>query len=167
MSLRYGRLFDATVREEYERALTLAKAQLGPVLPANRTALPITAISGGTTSWQDAPLIKSRLAGGYCLRTAAQGPCAYANICEHCPNFRNDPSFLPILAAQRADAETLAADAHARGWENEAARHRKLAERLGLLITQAQASLPATRPHVSSKPARTCSATGSPSPSPQ
>ena len=140
MSLRYGRLFDATVREEYERALTLAKAQLGPVLPANRTALPITAISGGSTSWQDAPLIKSRLAGGYCLRTAAQGPCAYANICEHCPNFRNDPGFLPILAVQRADAETLAADAHARGWENEAARHRKLAERLGLLITQAQAS---------------------------
>ena len=33
MSLRYGRLFDATVRDEYQRALTLAKAQLGPVLP--------------------------------------------------------------------------------------------------------------------------------------
>ena len=28
MSLRYGRLFDATVRDEYDRALTLAKAQL-------------------------------------------------------------------------------------------------------------------------------------------
>jgi site-specific recombinase XerD len=140
MSLRYGRLFDATVREEYERALTLAKAQLGPVLPANRTALPIAAISDGSTSWQDTPLIKSRLAGGYCLRTAAQGPCAYANICEHCPNFRNDPAFLPVLAAQRADAETLAADAHARGWASEASRHRKLVERLDLLITRAQAS---------------------------
>src|SRR5919197_64660 len=33
MSLRYGRLFDHTVRTEYERALTLAKQQLGP-LPA-------------------------------------------------------------------------------------------------------------------------------------
>jgi hypothetical protein len=30
MSLRYGRLFDSTVRAEYERALTQAKAQLGP-----------------------------------------------------------------------------------------------------------------------------------------
>ncbi|OCB25289.1 integrase, partial [Mycobacterium intracellulare subsp. yongonense] len=29
MSLRYGRLFDATVRTEYERALTAAKAHLG------------------------------------------------------------------------------------------------------------------------------------------
>jgi len=62
------------------------------------------------------------------------------NICEHCPNFRNDPAFLPILAAQRADAETLAADAAARGWDGEAARHRKLAERLDLLITRTQAS---------------------------
>jgi integrase len=139
MSLRYGRLFDATVRGEYERALALAKAQLGPVLPGNQTALPIAAISG-SGGWRDTPLIKSRLAGGYCLRTAAQGPCAYANICEHCPNFRNDPAFLPILAAQRADAEALAADAHARGWAGEAARHRKLTERLDLLITRAQAS---------------------------
>ncbi len=138
MSLRYGRLFDATIREEYQRALTLAKAQLGPVLPAERTALPIAAITSG--DWKGTPLLKSRLAGGYCLRTPAQGACTYANICEHCPNFRNDPAFLPILAAQRADAETLAADAAARGWDSEAARHRKLAERLDLLITRTQAS---------------------------
>src|SRR5215470_3189379 len=67
-----------TVREEYERALTLAKAQLGPVLPER--ALPLTDITAGGR-WQDTPLIKSRLAGGYCLRTAAQGACSYANAC--------------------------------------------------------------------------------------
>jgi site-specific recombinase XerD len=137
MSLRYGRLFDATVRDEYTRALTLAKAQLGPVLPGERTQLPL-AVTGG--NWRDAPLIKARLAGGYCLRTAAQGSCAYANICEHCPSFRSDASFLPVLQLQRADAETLAADAQARGWGEEAARHRRLIERLDLLITQAHAS---------------------------
>ncbi len=138
MSLRYGRLFDTTVRDEYTRALDLAKAQLGPVLPGDRTQLPLAAISGG--NWQDAPLIKSRLAGGYCLRTAAQGPCAYANICENCPNFRSEASFLPVLHLQRADAEALAADAAARGWGDEAARHRRLIERLDLLIGQAHAS---------------------------
>ncbi|MCL4433867.1 MAG: tyrosine-type recombinase/integrase [Actinobacteria bacterium] len=31
MSLRYGRLFDTTVRAEYERALDLAKARIGPL----------------------------------------------------------------------------------------------------------------------------------------
>jgi integrase len=139
MSLRYGRLFDATVREEYERALTLAKQRLGPVLPGQRTPLPLADVTAGSR-WQDTPLIKSRLAGGYCLRTAAQGTCAYANICEHCPNFRNDPGFLPILAAQRADAQNLAADAHARGWTSEASRHRKLVEQLDLLMSRMQAS---------------------------
>ena len=138
MSLRYGRLFDATVREEYERALTLAKQRLGPVLPGQRTPLPLAGVTAGGR-WQDAPLIKSRLAGGYCLRTAAQGACAYANICEHCPNFRNDPGFLPILAAQHADAQALAADAHARGWTSEASRHRKLVEQLDLLMSRTQA----------------------------
>ena len=121
-----------------QRALTLAKAQLGPVLPGERTQLPLAAITGG--NWRDAPLIKARLAGGYCLRTAAQGSCAYANICEHCPNFRSEASFLPVLQLQRADAEALAADAAARGWGEEAARHRRLIERLDLLITQADAS---------------------------
>lgn len=33
MSLRYGRLFDATVKADYEKALALAKERLGPVLP--------------------------------------------------------------------------------------------------------------------------------------
>jgi Phage integrase family len=135
MSLRYGRLFDETVRADYERALIQAKAQLGPVLP-ERTQLPITDITGGSNNWKDTPTIKARLAGGYCLRTPAQGACAYANICEHCPNFRTESTFLPILATQRADAAALAADADARGWGTEAIRHRRLVERLDQLMNQ-------------------------------
>ena len=40
MSLRYGRLFDSTVRTEYERALDLAKSHIGPltVAPAGAPA---------------------------------------------------------------------------------------------------------------------------------
>jgi hypothetical protein len=128
MSLRYGRLFDATVKEEYERALTLAKQRLGAT-PGARTSLPLTDITGGA-DWKDTPLIKSRLSGGFCLRAPAQGACTYANICEHCPSFHSDASFLPVLAAQRADAEALARDAEERGWISEATRHRKLLTRL-------------------------------------
>ena len=44
MSLRYARLFDTTVRAEYERALDLAKGQLGPLPPpsAGRKLIPVT-----------------------------------------------------------------------------------------------------------------------------
>ncbi len=69
MSLRYGRLFDATVRADYERALTLAKVRLGPVMPDKPSQDP-------DGDRRELPLVKSRMAGGYCLRTAAQGLCA-------------------------------------------------------------------------------------------
>ncbi|WP_219420301.1 tyrosine-type recombinase/integrase [Pseudonocardia nigra] len=148
MSLRYGRLFDTTVRSEYERALTQAKAALatepthapattGTPLPAATglgAPLPLVDITRGG-DWRDTPTIKSRLAGGFCLRAPAQGSCPYANICEHCPNFRTDPGFLAVLGAQHADAAALAADAEARGWADEAHRHRRLADRLDELIT--------------------------------
>jgi len=72
MSLRYRKLFDATVRTEYERALTLAKDHLA-ILPTGPTTknLPLTDITGGG-DWKDTPTIKSRLAGGFCLRAPAQ-----------------------------------------------------------------------------------------------
>lgn len=135
MSLRYGRLFDTTVRADYQRALELAKSRLGPVLPEQRTTLALTDITPG--DWRDAPLIKARLAGGYCLRTQAQGVCPYTNICEHCPNFRADHAFLAVLGAQRADAAALAADAEQRGWSDEATRHRQLVERLDEIMNRA------------------------------
>jgi len=133
MSLRYGRLFDATVRADYEKALTLAKDRLGPVLP-ERTSVALD------TDWRSAPLIKARLGAGYCVRALAQGSCAYTNICEHCPNFRSDATFLPILLTQRVDTEGLMADAKARGWGEEAARHRRLIERLDRLISDAESA---------------------------
>ena len=136
MSLRYGRLFDSTVRTEYERALTAATAHLGTLPaepPQGRVSLPI--VEG---DWKNAPAVKARLAGGFCIRAQVQGPCAYANICEHCPNFRTDTGYLPVLAAQRADTETLARDAEARGWTGEAERHRRLIERLDAHISQTQ-----------------------------
>jgi hypothetical protein len=137
MSLRYGRLFDTTVRAEYERALHLAKQQTRTPTPARR-ALPLADITGGG-DWKDTPLLKSRLAGGFCLRAPTQGACTYANICEHCPSFHAAPSSLPVLAAQRVDAEALAADAEKRGWITEAERHHRLITQLDTLISKAQA----------------------------
>ena len=131
MSLRYGRLFDTTVRAEYERALELAKARIGG-LPTGPRRIPVS--SG---DWRQAPFIKARLAGGYCLRAPAQGACPYANICEHCPSFRTDAASVSVLGAQRLDAQALAADAEARGWLDEAERHQRLVARLDTLMGEA------------------------------
>lgn len=60
MSLRYGRFFDATVRADHEHALTLAKERLGRVRPDAPTSEP-------EGDWRELPLIKSRMAGGFCL----------------------------------------------------------------------------------------------------
>nr|MDQ3344510.1 site-specific integrase [Actinomycetota bacterium] len=151
MSLRYGRLFDTTVREEYERALTQTKAQLetatvtpaapGAVVGGVGTPLPLVQVTGGA-DWKDTATIKSRLSGGFCMRAPAQGSCAYANICEHCPNFRTDSGYLSVLGAQRADTLALASDAEARGWAAEADRHRQLADRLDQLISHTSAENP-------------------------
>jgi hypothetical protein len=59
------------------------------------------------------------------------------NICEHCPSFRTDAASISVLGAQRVDAEALAADAEARGWLEEADRHRRLVARLDLLLAEA------------------------------
>ena len=50
-----------------------------------------------------------------------------------------EASFLPILLLQRVDAEALAADAVARGWGDEVARHRRLIERIDAAIAKANA----------------------------
>lgn len=137
MSLRYGKLFNSTVRADYERALAQAKAQIGQPLGAT-APLPLAEITS-QSDWRQAPLIKARLAGGYCVRSAAQGVCPYANVCEHCPNLRTDAAFLSVLSAQQNDAALLAKDAEQRGWGEEAERHRRLIARLEQLIDQTRA----------------------------
>ena len=122
------------MRAEYERALELAKARIGS-LPEGPKRIPVT----GDGDWREAPAIKARLAGGYCLRAPAQGACPYANICEHCPSFRTDPASVSVLSAQRIDSEALLVDAEARGWIEEADRHRRLVARLDALLGEANA----------------------------
>ena len=135
MTLRYASIASPTVRAAYEAAMGKVRARKVLVVgPAGKTPIP------DRVEWLRSEMLKTRVAHGYCARDLVAEACPYANICEHCPNFRSDPAFLPILAAQRADAQALATDAHARGWTSEASRHRKLIEQLDLLMSQMQAS---------------------------
>ena len=135
MSLRYGHLFDTTIRAEYERALDLAKTRIG-ALPA---PTPTPRAEADTRNWRTTPTVKTALAGGYCLRAPVQGSCPYANICEHCPSFHTTSDYIPVLTQQREDATALADDATGRGWDSETERHLKLINRINDLITAADA----------------------------
>ena len=55
MSLRYARLFDSTVRADYERALAQAKTILTVPSPAGQAMLPVTDITGGNAGWKRHP----------------------------------------------------------------------------------------------------------------
>jgi hypothetical protein len=122
MSLRYGHLFDTTIRAEYERALEVAKSRVG-ALPEPCTT---PCAEPDALDWRTTETIKTGLGGGYCLRATVQGSCSYANICEHCPSCHTTSGYIPVLTQQRDQATALAADATGRGWDSETERHLKL-----------------------------------------
>jgi hypothetical protein len=125
------RTCDHTVRTEYERALDLAKSHIGG-LPTTGPQLPITDVTGaqleGLTS--DQITAHRRLLPASPPRKArARMPTSASTA----PAFTPTPHVV-VLAAQRIDAQELAADAAERGWIDEADRHRKLIARLDTLI---------------------------------
>ncbi len=133
MSLRYGQMYDATVREAWEMAQSRVKQtyseRMGelPVLPA---------MSGGraATDWMAQHRRKTRLAHGYCLRDIQQKACPYANICEHCPVFVPLPEARPVLEQELAETRLLLKDAQLRQWDDERQRHQVTIERLEFLL---------------------------------
>lgn len=136
MSLRYGRLFDTTVRAECERALDLAKQQ-ARTPPAGRTALPLADITSGKDLKDTAGQVQARR-----LLLPARARLGCLHLRQHLralPQLRRGGKLPAGPGRQRADAAALAQDAWKRGWITEADRHKALISRLGALISQAQA----------------------------
>ena len=123
MTLRYAKLASPTVAAAYQAAMNTIRA---------RQPLPIIAIGGAPVipdrvEWLTSEMLKTRVAHGYCSRTPAAGACPYANICEQCDNYVPAPDAAPTLQAQLDDVTALHEDAQQRGWDDEAARHQRVA----------------------------------------
>lgn len=123
MTLRYATLASPTLRNAYDDSIGKLRRQL-TLTPVGRPIIP------DKVTWLSSEMLKTRLAHGYCSRHEAQGACPYANICETCENFTTAPEFAPTLTAQLEDIRTLQADATTRGWDDEAARHDRVAAAL-------------------------------------
>jgi site-specific recombinase XerD len=137
MSLRYGHLFDSTVRQQYEQALEKVKRQYAPdmyELPVIQPKPPCASIPPAASDWMEEHTLKTRLAHGYYQRQLHEQACPYANICEGCSSFVPLPEARPVFQQQLQDARLLVKDAVARGWDGEVERHKALVGRLESLL---------------------------------
>lgn len=119
MTIRYARLASPTLKAVYDQAIGKIRPRI-PVAPAGRPAIP------DRVEWLAAEMLKTRVAHGYCSRDLAADACAYANICETCPNYVTTTEFAPAIAAQLDDLRQLRDDADTRGWASETARHQRV-----------------------------------------
>ena len=124
MTIRYAQLASPTLRAAYDQAVGKLRRRI-PVAPV---------IAGKVVphdvEWLRAEMLKTRVAHGYCSRDLTAEACAYANICETCPNFTTTPEFVPALTDQLDDIRKLRDDAHQRGWTSEVARHQHVIDSL-------------------------------------
>ena len=113
MSLRYGRLFDTTVRAEYERALDLAKSRIG-TLPAPPSQQP----APDAQDWRS-PHRQDRPRRRPLPPRTRPGTLPLRQHLRALPQLPRGHVDLPVLTRQRDDAATLADDATNRGWDAE------------------------------------------------
>jgi integrase len=123
MTLRYATLASPTLRSSYDEAIGKLRSSI-PLLLDGRQAPP------SRVDWVASEFLKTRLGAGTCSRHLAAGACPYANVCETCDNFLPRPEDADALHRQLADVEALRADAGARGWDGEVARHDRVAQAL-------------------------------------
>lgn len=121
MTIRYARLASPTLRAAYEEAAGKMARRI-PLAPTGRPAVP------DRVEWLASEMLKTRVAHGFCSRELAAEACAYANICETCPNFVPSHEFVATLEAQLADVRLLQQDAADRGWASEAVRHQRVVD---------------------------------------
>lgn len=131
MTIRYARLASPTLRAAYDQAIGKMRRLL-PLAPTSPPPVP------DRVEWLQAEMLKTRVAHGYCSRELAAEACAYANICETCPNYTTAPEFVPAITAQRADIQILHDDAQQRGWTSETARHQRVLDSLDQRLARLQ-----------------------------
>lgn len=119
MTIRYAHLASPTLKAVYDQAIGKIRPRI-PVAPAGRPAIP------DRVEWLATEMLKTRVAHGFCSRDLAAEACAYANICETCPNYVTTTEFAPAIAAQLDDIRQLRDDADTRGWTSETARHQRV-----------------------------------------
>jgi len=128
MTLRYAHIFNESVRDEYIKALDILKPKYSQGI--------FNVENKNSINWMEIkkPLIKTRLANGYCIRTLDQGICKHANVCESCGNFQTGSAFGDIIKSQITEEKAILNDACKYQLESEILRHKNIIKSLEKLL---------------------------------
>ncbi len=135
-ALIYAQIADREVLDDYLSALGPGAPVAGPAAETLRTG----AFTPAEIEWLTCNYLKNELELGHCLRLPEEGPCE-CDLYLTCPKFFTTRAKAPHWRLRRRIEMTLAADAHARGWSAEAARHEQLARRCEEFLTDLSAPL--------------------------
>jgi integrase len=129
MSMTYANISDPVVLADYQSVLQPGALIAGPLADALRAGK----LGQDALDWLKTNFYKTELELGHCLRLPAEGPCE-CDLYLTCAKFVTTPQYAPRLRERLCLERQLADDARERGWEREADRHERVADRLrGLL----------------------------------
>lgn len=131
MSMTYAQISDPTVLADYQAVLQPGAALAGPQAEAIRTGQ----LDQASLDWLKTNFYKTELELGHCLRLPQEGPCE-CDLYLTCSKFVTTPEYAPRLHDRMRREADLIADARERGWDREAERHQRVAERLRCLLRE-------------------------------
>ncbi|MGW2339493.1 tyrosine-type recombinase/integrase [Streptomyces sp. NPDC001661] len=129
MSMTYTHLSDPTVLADYQAVLEPGAVIAGPLADTLRSGQ----LDQDALDWLRTNFYKTELELGRCLRLPQEGPCE-CELYLTCAKFVTTPQYAPRLRERLCTEGQLITDAQQRGWDREADRHQRTADRLrGLL----------------------------------
>lgn len=129
MSMTYANISDPVVLADYQSVLQPGAVIAGPLADTLREGQ----LGQDALDWLKTNFYKTELELGHCLRLPQEGPCE-CDLYLTCAKFVTTSQYAPRLRERLCLESQLADDARERGWEREADRHERVADRLrGLL----------------------------------
>jgi len=131
MSMVYTNISDPVVLADYQSVLKPGAVIAGPLAETLRAGR----LDQDAVEWITTNFYKTELELGHCLRLPAEGPCE-CDLYLTCAKFVTTPQYAPRLRERLCLERQLTDDARQRGWEREADRHQRTADRLFSLLDE-------------------------------
>jgi len=131
MSMTYANISDPAVLADYQSVLQPGAVIAGPLAETLRAGQ----LGQDALDWIKTSFYKTELELGHRLRLPQEGPCE-CDLYLTCAKFVTTPQYAPRLRDRLCLERQLAGDAQIRGWDREADRHQRTADRIRSLLSE-------------------------------